>query len=105
MVVSKITDGENFRFRVPAELKRKWVAMCDDRKITQQDAITALLWYTTEQDALTQAMLLGQQPARPDLIEVVLRRLSETGVATYDTGKVKQPAPPRGQDSKARQAK
>lgn len=101
MGVAKITDGENFRFRVPAELKRAWVEMCKARKISQQDAITALMWFTTSQEPLTQAMLLRQQPAAADLVEVVLKRLSgptlpplPPGVRMFGERRAVKPATP-----------
>lgn len=80
MVVEKRdTDSgpANFRFSVDAKLKERWVQTCAERKISQQDAITSLMEFVLNQDEVAQLMLFNQARPRPDLIEVVLRRLAE----------------------------
>jgi hypothetical protein len=69
---------ENFRFRVSPDLKSRWVALCERKKISQQNAITALMELAIVQDELAQSMIFGQTPAAPDLIDVVLRRMGRT---------------------------
>jgi hypothetical protein len=73
-----VTLDENFRFRVSSDLKARWAGLCERKKISQQDAITALMELVLVQDEITQSMMFGQTPAAPDLIAVVLRRIDGT---------------------------
>jgi hypothetical protein len=68
-------DNKKLIVRLPPELKLAWDSMCADRKISQNDAGTALVEWITRLDAPAQGMILGQQPAAPDLVELVIRRL------------------------------
>ena len=77
MYVDTANESEkmNVRFRMDPVRKAKWLALCEAKKISQQDAMEALLDFVFVQDETVQSMLLGQTKARDDLIEVVLRRL------------------------------
>lgn len=66
----------NLRFRMSAELKERWSAACDARKISQQDAITSLLEFFVAQDGMVQAAILGQIPLRNDTIELAIRAVA-----------------------------
>lgn len=70
---------ENFKFRLPAELKKWWIGFCVRKRITQTEAIIAILDFIRSQDGLTQSMILGQIEPAPDLVEAVLRRLDRRG--------------------------
>jgi len=63
------------RFRLPDDKKASWDALCERKKITQQNAIEALIDFALMQDDVALSMLLGQTEATDDLIEVVLRRM------------------------------
>jgi hypothetical protein len=69
------SEKKNVRFRMDPVRKAKWLALCAEKKISQQDAMESLLDFVFVQDEMVQSMLLGQTKAKDDLIEVVLRRL------------------------------
>ena len=73
-------EPKNMRTRVDASLAEAWEAMLAEHKISQQDAVTALMRFIIEQDPLTRAMIFGQVPEREfsDLAKIVLRRLATT---------------------------
>ena len=73
--MTESTEPKNLRFRLPEDVKYAWVAMCERKKIGQQDAIQALVDFALAQDDVALSMLLGQTEATDDLIEVVLRRM------------------------------
>lgn len=68
----------NLRFRLDGVLKERWIATCDARKISQQEAVNALIGWFTSQDELTQLMIFQQVTPKPDLIETVLQRMDQT---------------------------
>lgn len=76
--VDKADDRESFRFRLPGQLKEEWVRMCLTKKISQQEAIEAVIGFLLAQDDTTRSMLLGQIAATDDLIELVLRRIRDS---------------------------
>ena len=79
-------EKKNVRFRMDPVRKGKWLALCEEKKISQQDAMESLLDFLFVQDETVQSMLLGQTRARDDLIEVVLRRLKS---AAHGGGRIK----------------
>lgn len=59
---------------MPDDMKRRWEQFLTRKKISQQDAITALINYTMDQSDFFQSILLGQMKADHDLLITVLRR-------------------------------
>lgn len=51
---------ENFRIRIPREIKEGWDAMCERKKISQQDAGAALMKWLLEMPDLLQSAIMGQ---------------------------------------------
>jgi hypothetical protein len=72
-----VADKENFRFRLDGKLKEEFMEMCEQRKISQQEAISAVIGWIVNADDLMQSMILGQLPATDDLVQIVLRRMSK----------------------------
>ena len=72
-----VANVENFKFRVSPDLKKRWLAFCETKRISQRDAIVATVEFLLAQDEVIQSMLLGQVQSSPDLIELVLRRLAK----------------------------
>lgn len=71
-------DFENIRTRVPARVKPRWQEVLKEHKISQQDAVLALIEWAIGEDPLTRAMVFGVVPDvdRAELTKIVLRRLS-----------------------------
>lgn len=64
---------ENLRFRISRDLKERWTRACEERKISQQDAINALVEFFVDRDELVQLMILGQVSRSADLVRLALR--------------------------------
>ncbi len=73
-------DAENIRTRVPAAVKKRWDAMLDEHRISQQDAVLSLIEWCLDEDPLTRAMVFRQVPSkdRAELSRIVLRRLASS---------------------------
>lgn len=81
-MVAWVTKGfENIRTRVPSSLKERWDKMLAAHKISQQDAVLALVEWCLDEDPLTRSMVFGQVPDadRAALSDIVLRRLGGRG--------------------------
>lgn len=83
-----LTMTENLRFRVSESLKQRWTETCSARKISQQDAINALMEWFVNQQELTQLMITGQVTASKDLIETVLKRLLHVDKRPVDKSQI-----------------
>jgi hypothetical protein len=68
---------QNFKIRVPEQLKQAWDDLLTEKKISQQDAGLALLRWILDQDDVLQSMVLGQVKPAPDLARVIAQRLAE----------------------------
>lgn len=68
----------NLRLNVDADLHTKWTDMCDRKRITQQDAIEAVLEWFLGQDDLAQSGVLGQIALVPRLIHILIERAAPT---------------------------
>lgn len=77
MVVAEQEEPKNIRFRMDPVRKDRWLALCEAKKISQQDAIEAIIDLVLAQDDTVQSMMLGQTKAREDLVELVLRRMAK----------------------------
>lgn len=75
--VAANNELDAIRIRLEPKLRARWKKTIQGRKINQQDAITAMIEWICEQDALTQAMIFGQVPDTDfaELARVVLSRL------------------------------
>jgi predicted phage tail protein len=73
-----VADSEQIRVRLQGELKEKWERTLEARKISQQQAVVALLENVVGFDPLLQSMLFNQVPTadRAELSRIVMRRLS-----------------------------
>ena len=69
------SDSKNIRLPLEGERLKRWEAFVSKRMITQQAALLALMDWIVEQEDMTQAMVLGQIPAAPDIVELILRRM------------------------------
>jgi hypothetical protein len=80
-MVHAVKDKESIRIRLGPDVKPPWERVLAEHKITQQQAVEALVRWTIEQDALTRAMVFGQVPAtnNAELSRIVLRRLAAGG--------------------------
>src|SRR6476620_6681048 len=67
--------SEPVKFRVEPDMKQRWDALLERKKITQQDAGLALVQWLLESDDLLQSMVLGQVNPAEDLAGIVVRRL------------------------------
>jgi hypothetical protein len=77
-MTAAVTDEEQMiRVRVAGPLKEAWERVLEERKITQQAAVTSMMAWAVQQDPLVQAMLFGQVPERDhgELAGIVLRRM------------------------------
>ena len=68
-------NAEDLRVRLVDDLKERMDKAFAARKISQVEAVNALVHWFVLQDPMVQAMVLGQIPADDDLIATVLRRL------------------------------
>lgn len=71
-------DAEQIRIRVSPDLKAKWSAMLEKRKISQQAAVVALMDWIVDQDPLLQLSIFGQVPESDgaNIARIVLNRMS-----------------------------
>ena len=74
---SLVDERENLRIRVAADMNERLSQFSSTRRISKQDIIEGMLEWMLAQDDLTQAMVLRQIPASPDLVELVLSRLAD----------------------------
>lgn len=79
--VPLVSDLQNIRGRFTPDLAGRWRDVLAARKISQQDALTAMAEWLVEQDSLTQTIVFGQVEKRdhPDLARLVLKRLAAGG--------------------------
>jgi hypothetical protein len=82
MAASK-SERDELKARLDAELKRKWDSMLEDRKVTSQRAIVALVNFMVNEDPAVQAMILEHIPDgdMEALSKIVLKRLAEKAKA------------------------
>ena len=94
-----VSSDQGLRIRVPEDLKRSWLSLCEAKKISQQDAATSLLAWIVSQDDLVQSMVLGQVQPSADLVTLVLNRMVAVdgeGRMQRETHQLKFPKPPKG---------
>lgn len=74
-----VKEFQNIRARIDEELKADWDKMLTARKISQQDALAALMRWIVDEDPLTQNMIFGQTPPgdRAELSRIVLARMAK----------------------------
>ena len=75
-----MADQQSIKARFPDDLTKRWRATLTARKISQQDALTALAAWIVAQDSLVQAIVFGQVEQRDhaDLAKMVLKRMAKT---------------------------
>jgi hypothetical protein len=59
---------------MPQELKKEWDAFLERKKISQQDALVAMIRYAMVQNDVFQSIMMGQMKADHDLLITILRR-------------------------------
>jgi hypothetical protein len=69
------------KFMMVGELKDRLDEVLERKKMSATDAFEGMTKFLLEQDSLAQSLLLGQiEPRdRPDLVEIVLKRLAVNG--------------------------
>lgn len=77
MHVAAQQTSEQIRVRVDLSLKTPWEKVLADHKITQQDAVTALMKLAVDADPLLRSMMFGQVPERDhlELSRIILKHL------------------------------
>jgi hypothetical protein len=70
-------DAEKIFLRVTAAEKEAWEAMCESQQINQTKAGAALARWIIGQTPEVRAMIFGQIPAAPDVVEVILKRMAK----------------------------
>ncbi len=73
---------ENLRIRISTDLKERWTAACERKKISQQDAINEMMEWFLGQEDLVQSMIFGQIESTPELHRLVLNKLMERSQKT-----------------------
>jgi len=75
----QMAETEHIRIRVKPDLKQRWDKVLADRKISQQEAVVALMEWASRQEPILQTMLFGQVPEsdQAELARIVLRRLGQ----------------------------
>jgi hypothetical protein len=68
---------KSIRLPIDAQRMEAWEKLLDEKQITQQAALLAMIDWVVAQDPLVQSMVLGQIPASDDLVRVALRRMAE----------------------------
>lgn len=74
-----LKTSEMIRVRLQGELRERWHALLQDKKITQQNALESMIDFVVNADQLTQSMLFKQVGTEdhPALERIVLKRLAE----------------------------
>lgn len=67
-------EKSSLRINVDADLHTKWTKMCEQKRITQQDAMESLLGWFIGQDDLAQSGVLRQINLTPSLLELLCKR-------------------------------
>lgn len=73
-------------FRLPEDAISSFDATLSRSGMSQQELLARLTRWFVQQDEIAQAMILGQVPATPDLVEVILHRMADAEPAASPPG-------------------
>ena len=69
--------GKSVRLPLSPERLKRWEFVLGVKKISQQDALYAILDWFVEQEPLIQSMVLGQIPFDPEIQRMLILRLGD----------------------------
>ena len=67
--------GKSIRLPISPEQEARWEAMLAIKKISQQDALYAIMDWFVVQEPLIQSVILGQIPPDPEIQRILISRL------------------------------
>lgn len=78
LAYGSMNTPESMRIPLPPELFAKWRSLLQQKKISQQMAVVALIEWFMNQDDLFQSIILGQlnSDGQADVAELILQRMA-----------------------------
>lgn len=76
-----VAEPKNLRIVIPPGLQEEWRRLTDGKKISQQDAVEALIRFVLGQSDVGRSLVLGQIQPSPQLLKIVFGELTPSGPA------------------------
>jgi hypothetical protein len=70
-----VSDPKNLRIVIPGDLKQRWEDLTASKRISQQDAVEALVRFVIDQGDLAQSVIFGQVAATPEVMRIIYSKL------------------------------